>query len=222
MSRSPRISVAGTIFHVLNRANSKLEIFRQNIDYQEFINLLAQSLKKYKIDIYSYQIMPTHWHIVCSCRVDGEISRWMAWLQMMHTRKWHSRHKSIGRGHFYQGRFKSFIIQEDQHFLQVCRYVERNALRAGLVQRAEDWRWSSLFRKNKIPISKWPIEKPENYLEFVNSLVTNKELELVRKSIVKGVPLGDDVWKSKVILENNLEITTRQVGRPRKKFNNKS
>jgi putative transposase len=215
MPRVARIQTAGTYFHILNRANSKLKIFRKQIDYEEFIQLIIESLEKYKIDIYAYILMPTHWHIICSAQVDGEISRWMAWLQMMHTRSWHRRYKTIGRGHFYQGRYKSFIIQEDVYFLQVCRYVERNALRAGLVLKAEDWKWSSLFPENKVKISNWPISKPKNYLGFVNENITNLELESIRESIVKNKPYGEIKWVKQVAKINNIEQSLRKPGRQR-------
>lgn len=217
MSRPLRINIPGTIFHTLNRANSKLEIFQQEIDYEEFTDLLIESLKKYKIEIYSYIIMPTHWHIVCAPQVLGELSRWMAWLQMMHTQKWHNRHKTKGRGHFYQGRFKSFIVQEDSHFVQVCRYVERNALRAGLVQRAEDWPWSSISKTNRVPLTPWPVERPNNYLDYVNENVTSKEIEAtIRNSIKRGAPFGEKEWKREIAKQNKLESTIRKLGRPRK------
>lgn len=215
MARVSRIQTAKTCFHVLNRANSKLHIFRKQIDYKEFIDLLIRSLEKYEIDIYAYILMPTHWHIVCSGRRDGEISKWMAWLQMMHTRLWHRRHKTTGRGHFYQGRFKSFIIQEDLYFLKVCRYVERNASRACLVYAAEDWRWSSLSKLNSVQISKWPVDKPKNYLEFVNKSVAYTELESIRKSIVKSRPYGEIGWVKLVAKINNIEQSLRKVGRKR-------
>ena len=194
MARPLRIKEANLIFHVLNRANSKLRIFQQQIDYIDFNELLIKSIAKYKIKIYAYIIMPTHWHFVCSSKIEGEISRWMAWLQMMHTRKWHQKHQSIGQGHFYQGRFKSFIIQKDEHFLKVCRYVDRNALTADLVQKAEDWPYSSISKQNKITISKWPIKKPENYIDFVNQVISNKELNSIRKSKKKSLPFGDEYW----------------------------
>ena len=218
MPRPPRINTADTNFHVLNRANSKLKIFKQQIDYEDFIDLLTRSLEKYKIKLYTYIIMPTHWHFECSPQIDGELSRWMAWLQMMHTRKWHNRHKTIGQGHFYQGRFKSFIIQDDIHFLQVARYVERNALTAGLVQKAEDWPYSSLSNNNRVPISKWPIEKPDDYLGYVNECISKKELESLKHCESKGLPYGNKKWVEKIIKKNNLEITARKVGRPRKKL----
>src|SRR5436305_82424 len=89
--------------------------------------------------------MPNHWHLVLEPHEDGELSRFVGWLSLTHTQRWHAHRRSAGTGHVYQGRFKSFPIQDDEHFLTVCRYVERNALRAHLVKRAENWRWGSLW-----------------------------------------------------------------------------
>jgi len=217
MARVPRVHTSGICFHILNRANSKLHIFNKQVDYKEFIDLLMISLNKYKINMYAFILMPTHWHFVCSAQVDGEISRWMAWLQMMHTRSWHKRHDTVGRGHFYQGRYKSFIIQKDIHFLKVCRYVERNALRAGLVHKAEHWEWSSSHPKNRIQISPWPVSKPDNYLSYINENMTNSELDSIRRSVTKNNPYGSSKWSKKVATENNIETSLRSVGRPKKK-----
>ena len=71
------------------------------------------------------------------------------WLTLTHTQRWHAHHHTTGTGHLYQGRFKSFPVQSDEHFLTVCRYVERNALRANLVKRAEDWLWNSLWHRQR-------------------------------------------------------------------------
>jgi putative transposase len=112
--------------------------------------------------------MPNHWHIICKAECDGEISKWLKWLQMMHTISWHKKHKTRGQGHFYQSRYKSFIIDKEEDFLRACLYVERNALRARLVSKAEDWLWSSAHYQNKVSICEWPIIKPKNYLEMLN------------------------------------------------------
>jgi len=79
-------------------------------------------------------------------RADGELSETMRWLTVTHTQRWHAHRNSAGTGPVYQGRFKSFPVQSDEHFLSVARYVERNAVRAHLVKRAEEWRWSSLWQ----------------------------------------------------------------------------
>jgi hypothetical protein len=81
--------------------------------------------------------------IVERCR----LSAFMNWLTLTHTQRWRHAHHTVGYGPLYQGRFKSFPIQRDEHLLSVCRYVERNPLRAGIVERAEDWRWSSLWHR---------------------------------------------------------------------------
>jgi putative transposase len=95
--------------------------------------------------------MPNHFHLVLWPRRDGDLSRFMQWLTMTHTQRWHAHRRDAGHGHLYQSRFKSFPIQTDGHFLSVCRYVERNALRARLVGRAEDWAWCSLACRERRP-----------------------------------------------------------------------
>src|SRR3954468_23181959 len=90
--------------------------------------------------------MPNHWHLIVWPRQDGELSRFVGWLTLTHTQRWHAHRHSAGAGHLYQGRFKSFPVQDDEHLYTLARYVERNGLRAGLTTHAERWRWSSLFR----------------------------------------------------------------------------
>ena len=80
--------------------------------------------------------MPNHFHILLWPREEGDLFRFMSWLTMTHTQRWHAHHRTAGTGHLYPGRFTSFPVQSDEHFfLTVYRYVERNALRANLVGR---------------------------------------------------------------------------------------
>ncbi len=132
--------------HVLNRANARLPIFERDDDYAAFERVLEEAVDRTGTRLLSYCLMPNHWHLVVWPHDDGELSRFAGWLTLTHTQRWHAHRHSAGTGHLYQGRFKSFPIQEDDHFLTVCRYVERNAPRAKLVARAEEWRWSSLYR----------------------------------------------------------------------------
>ena len=120
------------------------------------------------------------------------LSIYAQWLTVTHVRRWHAHHHTGGTGPVYQGRFKSFPIQEDDHFLTVCRYVERNPLRAHLVARAEAWRWSSLWhrcRHTGVPwLSAWPLAVPEHWLDYVNGAETESELAALRRSVVRGAP----------------------------------
>jgi putative transposase len=137
-----------------------------------------------------------------------------------HTQRWHAHYHTSGTGHLYQGRYKSFPVQGNLYLLEVLRYVERNALRANLVAKAEDWKRGSLFRRhNRIGIdipSDWPIERPADWVEFVNEPQTDAELDALRRSVNHGSPFGDDDWQKNVICELGLEATMRPRGRPRK------
>jgi len=127
----------------------------------------------------------------------------------------------VGYGHLYQGRFKSFPIQCDEHLLTVCRYVERNPLAAGLVKKAQGWRWSSLWARThgddsiQALLSPWPIQRPDDWTDRVNAALTAKELDRVRTSIERGRPYGGDAWVRRTVRELHLEHTVRSEGRPK-------
>ena len=210
------------IYHVINRANARLQIFHKDEDYKLFEKVLEEAKEKFDMRVLAYQVMPNHWHLVLYPKHDGDLQKFMGWLSMTHTQRWHSQHRSIGSGHLYQGRYKSFPIQTNSYLLQLFRYVERNALRARLVKKAEDWRWSSLNRREKGSIeqkkllSKWPIDMPGDYIKLVNEPQTNTEVESLRYSVNKGKPYGNDGWVRGMIDKFNLGATLRNPGRPNK------
>jgi putative transposase len=208
---------------MLNRANGRLAIFRKEGDYAAFEGILAQALEHVPgIRLLAYCLMPNHWHLVVWPRHDGGLSDFGHWLTLTHTQRWHAHYHNVGTGHLYQGRFKSFPICQDEHLLQVCRYVERNAVRAGLVARAEDWRWCSLWwrqQRDRPLLSDWPIGLPADWVEEVNRPHTEAELEALRRSVQRGQPYGAEAWVKRVALRLGLQSTLRPRGRPRKKGN---
>ena len=205
---------------MLNRANARLQIFENAEQYGSFQNLLKLAAERYGTRVLAYCIMPNHWHLVLWPRQDGELSECLRWLTVTHTNQWHRDAGSVGTGHLYQGRFKSFPIEGDQHFWAVCRYVERNALRAGLASRAEAWPWGSArCYSTGDPdglLSKWPVERPENWLEFLNEAQAEAELLSLRESLVRGRPFGSKEWDSEAVRRFGLEASVRSTGRPRK------
>jgi putative transposase len=218
-----RLSLGGYVNHVLNRANGPLPIFQKNGDYDAFERVLEEALEHVPgMRLLVYCLMSNHWHLVVWPRHNGELSDFGHWLTLTHTQRWHAHHHDVGTGHLYQGRFKSFPVAADDHFLQVCRYVERNALRAALVQRAEAWRWSSLWRREqKSPslasmLSDWPVARPENWVRLVNEVQTEGELAALRQSVQRGQPFGAESWTKETAVRLGLESTLRQRGRPRK------
>jgi putative transposase len=145
----------------------------------------------------------------------------VGWLTLTHTQRWHAHRHSAGCGHVYQGRFKSFPIQEDDHLYTVARYVERNALRANLTTRAEQWRWGSLFRwqrshaEDSQLLAPWPLPRQASWIEQVNQPQTELELLSLRRSVQRGVPYGDESWTKRAVAKLGLETTLRPRGRPK-------
>ena len=148
MGRPLRVTQGGYVYHVLNRTNGRQRIFQKDCDYQAFEKILHQALEHVPgMRLLGWCLLPNHWHLLLWPRKDGELSDFGHWLALTHTQRWHAHPANVGLGHLYQGRFKSFIVNDDEHYWDVCRYVERNARRANLVKRAEDWRWGSLWRR---------------------------------------------------------------------------
>ena len=222
MGRPQRVSKGGLVYHVLNRANARLPIFEKEGDYEAFEHILEEAVDRYDMRLLAYQAMPNHWHLVVWPKKDGDLSKFAGWLTLTHTQRWHAHRHSAGTGHLYQGRFKSFVVQDDTHFLTVCRYVERNALRTKLADRAEAWRWGSLWRyvhgnaKEKSLLAAWPVRRSASWTEHVNEPQTEAELSAIRRCIQRGNPYGDATWTKKMITRFGLETTLRPRGRPRK------
>jgi putative transposase len=172
--------------------------------------------------IVSYCLMPTHWHFVLWPKEDGQLSEFMRLLTVTHTQRWHAHHHTAGTGPLYQGRFKSFPIQQDDHFLTVCRYVERNALRANLVESARRWPWSSLAKRAArkpptwlLPMRQWPVDVPAEWTRWVNRAETAAELKSLRECVKRGRPYGDEQWEERTAEQLELESTLRPRGRQR-------
>ena len=142
--------------------------------------------------------MPNHWHLVVAPADGRTLSKAPHWLSTTHARRWHLGRDTVGQGAVYQGRFKAIPIEADVHFLSVCRYVERNARRAGLVDRAEKWRWCSLWRRehhvDTTWLRPWPVPRPADWLVHVNRPQTPSEIDAIRTAIRCGMPLGTSAW----------------------------
>jgi putative transposase len=128
--------------------------------------------------VLAYCVMPNHFRLALWPRSDKDLGRWMQWLLTAHVRRYHQHYRSSG--HVWQGRFKAFPIEQDDHLLTVLRYGERNPLRAGLVEQA-----SSLNG-----IDPGPLPRPERWIEWVNQPLSAAELDQIRQSVNRGIPYG--------------------------------
>ena len=150
------------------------------------------------------------------------MSRFAQWLGLTHTQRYNAHYDTTGQGHLYQGRYKSFPVQDDEHFLSVCRYVERNAFTAELCESPDDWKYGSLYRwrhgtpKEKSLLSKWPISRRPNWVRWVSEPLTPKEQKRLQWSIQRGAPFGEETWVESTARKLDLESTMRPRGRPKK------
>jgi len=199
-----------------------MNLFRKDADFEAFQRVMIEAYPRHPIRILSYCLLSNHWHFVVWPAEDGQLTGFFRWLAHTHAMRWRVSHRNVGYGHLYQGRFKSFPVQSDEHLLTVLRYVERNPLAAGLVKKAQLWRWSSLWaRMNgddeiRALLSPWPVECPPDWSDRVNAPLSAKELERMRVSIERSRPYGEDNWVKRTASQLRLEHTIRPEGRPPK------
>ncbi len=220
------------VFHVLNRGVGRRTLFDKDGDYLAFQCVIEETLRTRPMRICAYCLMPNHWHFILWPKNDGDLPAFMQHLTNTHVKRWKEHRHEIGHGHLYQGRYKCFPVQDDDHFYVAARYVERNALRANLVSAAELWPWSSLAlatRPNvsgplRLPsaqgfsiLADWPLPRPANWTEIVNRPQSEAELATLRKCVSRGSPLGDQSWTAATAQSLGIEFTLRARGRPRQR-----
>jgi len=210
--------MAGLIFHVLNRGVRRMQLFDRDGDYRAYLDLFGAAQRRVPMRCLAYCLMPNHFHFVLWPHADGDLSRFMFWLSTVHAMRWHRARGANSNGHVYQGRFKALAVSADGHFLRVCRYVERNPLRAGLVGRAQDWAWSSLAQRDRGPeyvrLSTWPVDRPPDWPNLVNDIET--DAPTIREAIRRSSPFGPELWRQRVARELGMEGSLRPPWRPKK------
>ena len=175
---------------------------------------MQRSSSRVPMRVLSYCLMPNHFHFVVWPFNDGDLSRWMHWLLTTHVRRYHLQRGSSGR--VWQGRFKAFPIEQDRHLLTVMRYVERNPVRANLAKSAVEWDWSSLSRRNaavaKQIQSDGPVDRPSDWVTWVDEPQTDAEIEALRRCGVKNAPFGSETWVQETATQLGLQSSLRGPG----------
>lgn len=216
MPRVARGLADGLIYHIINRGNGHQQVFHTEGDYHAFVDLMSEAKERHPVKVLAWCIMPNHFHLLVSPERAEDLSRWMQWFMTSHVRRYHRFHKSSG--HIWQGRYKSFIVQDDKHLLTVVRYIEGNPVRAQLVPSAKEWSWSSHLGRmdeNNPKIDKMPINLPSEWTSFVDQPLTGGELDRISTSMQRQTPFGSPPWQMRICRELGLESTLKPKGRPR-------
>jgi putative transposase len=208
------------VYHAWNRANFRSRLFRKDAHYEDFLALVEESLNFVPMRILAYCLMPNHWHMVLHPRADGDLRKFLQRITLTHTQRYHAKTRTVGYGHVYQGRYKSHLVESDRHFLTLVHYVERNAKRAALVKKAEDWPWSSAHvrvygkEQQKQILSPWPVAAPRPYRVWLNQSQGKEEIENIRYALKRSRPYGSEKWVAKAVAQFGLETTIRNPWRP--------
>ncbi|AQQ71204.1 Transposase [Limihaloglobus sulfuriphilus] len=216
--RSKRKVLGGIVYHCFNRANGRLRIFKKPGDFEAFENVLAEAIDRVDMRLHGYCVMGNHWHLVVQPRLDGDLSEFMKWLTGTHSHRWHRAHGTVGIGHVYQGRYRSFPVQSNKYYRTLMRYVEANPQKAKLVSRAVDWQWSSLAirtgSKKPFKLCKPIIELGDGWVDGFDNLPEMPEKK-IQNSIRRGAPFGDPEWTRQTAAKLGLESSIKPIGRPK-------
>ena len=217
MPRTARAIVSGIYYHVLNRGNNRSTVFAEPRDFDAFVELMRRAQGRHSVEVAAVCLMPNHFHLLVRPQAAADLAAWLHWILTTHASRHHRQCNSSGR--IWTSRFKAFPVQDDRHLLTVVRYVERNALRANLVPRAELWPWgSSHWRLANLPpiaLSPLAISLPVNWLKFLNEPQTAAELADLRRCVNLGRPYGEASWVQRTATDLGLTHTLRRPGRPR-------
>jgi putative transposase len=227
MGRQPRLIADGLIYHALNRGNNRQPVFADHADYAAFLQAVAQTRERYPFRLYGYCLMSNHFHLLLQPEPGQSISRILQSITVAHTWRYHKRRATLG--HVWQGRFRSPVIQEDDHLLTVLRYIEMNPLRAGLVKDLSRYRWSSygvhgLGRTDEL-VSELPTwqglaataeARQAWWRRFLQTPLEDQELLAIRQAVSTGRPFGSTVWVEQTARRLGLDLCQRPRGRPPK------
>jgi len=219
MPRHKRVSPDGFVQHVLNRGDHRETLFHKPADFRAFLAIVTQTASRVAMRILAYCIMRNHFHLVLWPYEGADLPRFMQVLMNLHIHRYLRHYPPPSPGHIYQDRYTNVLVQNDAHFYRLVRYVEANAKSAGVVQRAEDYKWSSASPFSSDPdrpvIAEWPSPKPSNLTDLVNEPIALQDLQHIQRSGRRGAPYGSDEWAQTIAKQYDLEHTLRSRGRPK-------
>jgi putative transposase len=179
MPRTARAQLNAQLFHVLNRGNDRATVFHKEGDYRAFLRCFAAAKAHHPVRTFCFCLMPNHFHFLLHADTPGILGAFMHRWMTSHVRRYHAHYRTSG--HLWQERFKTFPVVTDAQFLTVFRYVLQNPVRAGMVERADDWRWSSLRFPELIDPA--PVTLPRDLHQWLHETLPDSELDHLRTLI---------------------------------------
>ena len=219
MPRNRRVSPDGFVQHVVNRGDHRETIFHKPPDFRAFLAVIAECAYRIPMRILAYCIMRNHFHLVLWPYEGKDLPAFMQRLMNMHINRYLRHYQPSSRGHIYQGRYANPLVETGSALLRVIRYVEANGSSAGIVTRAEQYKWSSASPHASDPgrpqLAEWPIARPADWRQYLNTPTPADEWKKLQRSVRRNAPYGSDEWVKTVAAAHRLESRLRPPGRPR-------
>jgi putative transposase len=184
----------GSVVHVVNRGNDRRPIFLEDVDYGDFLVLLREARERFAVKLFAYCLMPNHFHLVVSPADWRALSAYMHFVQRGRACDLRAIARTRGNGHVFQRRYWKKAIDGEGHLLCALRYVEANAVRASLVERAESWEWGSLYERQTAErdlLQCLPLRLPADWSTIVNVPLQQVDLDSLRGRKKMGRPPKD-------------------------------
>jgi len=225
MARLPRLIVPGQPHHVIQTGNNNQPIFRETEDYQAFLGWLRTAAKNYKVAVHAYVLMPDHLHLLVTPADADGLGQMMQWIGRYYVPYFNQKYGRSGT--LWNGRYKTSLIDAEQYFMSCSRYIEFNPVRNGMVARAEDYPWSSYphhagLRSDGLIVDHpkfWelgntPFQREAAYIALAEPALSEDEISLISKALLKGWPLGTEQFKTALQHKVKRQVLPAKRGRP--------
>ena len=225
MARLTRLSPANIPQHIIQRGNNRQVCFANEQDYEAYISWLKGYAKKYQVEVHAWVLMTNHVHLLCTPKQENAISQMMQSLGRSYVRYFNNAYQRTGT--LWEGRFKACLVEEEAYLLRLYQYIELNPVRAGMVVQPADYYWSS-YQINALgkasalctphslylSLGNKTADRQLNYQDLFNNCLTEGHLEQIRRTINKGIVLGNERFCEEVAALTGRRIATGKCGRP--------
>lgn len=227
MARRPRQAIAAYPHHVIQRGNNRQAVFVDDLDRRQYLAWLAEASQAFGLAIHAYVLMDNHVHLLATPAGDDALSRTMQAVGRRYVRWFNRRHGRSGT--LWEGRFRSSLVEADRYLLACQRYIESNPVRAGLVEAAADWPWSShrhhvgllldpLVRTHPTvwALGNTPFDRESAYRRLFDEGASMREDEWLIRQLVSGKPTASTDFQKNIEQHHGVRLLSRPVGRPRR------
>ena len=225
MARLPRLTLAGYPHHIIQRGNNRQLIFSSTADYTHLLALIHESAKKFEVAVHAYVLMGNHFHLLATPHTDTGLPLMMQSVGRSYVRYFNQLQSRSGT--LWEGRYRSTLIQTDRYLLTCMAYIDLNPVRAGLVNEAKDYPWSSHghyvgLRADKVitphslfwALGNTPFGREAAYAEMVRSGVSADQQAALTRSALSGWALGGEDFVADLQKRTERRVQKVQAGRP--------